>query len=75
MGVRYKGGLSVPVLVEYLQLWNLADGVDFQPDIADQHIWRLSGHGTYCSKSAYDAFLLALSFLPLGDVSVRPGPS
>jgi hypothetical protein len=61
-----RGGLSVPVLVEYLHLWNLVDGVDLQPDIA--------GHGSYCSKSTYDAFLLALSFLALGDVSGRPGP-
>jgi hypothetical protein len=33
-----RGGLFVTVLVEYLQLWNLVDGVVLQPDIADQHI-------------------------------------
>ena len=59
-----RGGLSVTVLVEYLQLWNLVDGVVLQPDIADQHIWRLSAHGTYCSKSAYDA--LFVGSIPFG---------
>jgi hypothetical protein len=46
----------VQVLVEYLHLWNMVDGVELQPDTADQHIWRLSGQGIYSSKSAYDAF-------------------
>jgi hypothetical protein len=57
-----RGGLSVPILVEYLQLWSLVDGVGLQPDIADQHIWRLSAHCTYCSKSAYDAFFTGSIF-------------
>jgi hypothetical protein len=61
----YQEGLSVSVLVEYLQLRNLVDGVVLQPDIADQHIWRLSAHGTYCSKSTYDAFFVgSISFVP-----------
>jgi hypothetical protein len=59
-----RGGLSVTVLVEYLRLWNLVDVVVLQPDIADQHIWRLSSHGTYCSKSAYDA--LFVGSIPFG---------
>jgi hypothetical protein len=59
-----RGGLSVTILVEYLQLWNLVDGVVLQPDIADQHIWRLSAHGTYCNKSAYDA--LFVGSIPFG---------
>jgi hypothetical protein len=59
-----RGGLSVTVLVEYLQLWNLVDGVVLQPDIADQHIWRLSAHSTYCSKSAYGA--LFVDSIPFG---------
>jgi hypothetical protein len=57
--------VSVTVLVEYLQLWNLVDGVVLQPDIADQHIWHLSANGTYCSKSAYDAlFVGSIHFGP-----------
>jgi hypothetical protein len=50
------GGLSVQVFVEYMQILNLVDGVDLQPDNTDQHIWHLSSHGTYSSKSTYDAF-------------------
>ncbi|WVZ85537.1 hypothetical protein U9M48_032454 [Paspalum notatum var. saurae] len=60
-----RGALSVQVLVEYLQLWSLVDEVDLQPDTADRHIWRLSGHATYSSKSAYDAFFFgSISFGP-----------
>ena len=44
------------VLVEYLQLWNLIDNVELQHDTPDQHTWRLSNHGIYSSKSAYEAF-------------------
>jgi hypothetical protein len=43
----------------------LVDGVVLQPNIADQHFWRLSAQGTYCRKSAYDAFFVgSISFAP-----------
>ncbi|WVZ94677.1 hypothetical protein U9M48_040542 [Paspalum notatum var. saurae] len=51
-----RGALSVQVLVEYLQLWNLIDNVELQHDTLDQHTWRLSNLGIYSSKSAYEAF-------------------
>ncbi|WVZ55208.1 hypothetical protein U9M48_005900 [Paspalum notatum var. saurae] len=32
-----RGALSVQVLIEYLQLWNLVDGFELQQDIPDQY--------------------------------------
>ncbi|WVZ97140.1 hypothetical protein U9M48_042695 [Paspalum notatum var. saurae] len=59
-----RGALSVQVLVEYLQLWNLVDEM-LQPDTDDKHVWRLSRHATYSSKSAYDAFFVgSITFGP-----------
>jgi hypothetical protein len=49
-----RGALSVQVLVEYLQLWNLVDNLELQQDIPDQHLWWLTNHGDYTSKSAYE---------------------
>jgi hypothetical protein len=51
-----RGALSVQVLVEYLQLWNLLGNVKLQLGTHDQLSWRLSNHGIYSSKSAYEAF-------------------
>lgn len=51
-----SGALSVQVLVEYLQLWNLFDNLALQQEVPDQHVWRLTNHGDYTSKSAYEAF-------------------
>ena len=60
-----RGALSVQVLVEYLQLWNLVDEINLQPDTDDKHVWRLSRHATYSSKSAYDAFFVgSITFGP-----------
>jgi len=33
-----KGALTVNVLLEYLQLWELLDNVELQPNIEDTHI-------------------------------------
>jgi hypothetical protein len=57
--------LSVQVLVEYLQLWNLIDSIKLQDDTSDRHTRRLSKHGIYSSKSAYDAFFAgSITFAP-----------
>ncbi|WVZ88496.1 hypothetical protein U9M48_035013 [Paspalum notatum var. saurae] len=60
-----SGALSVQVLVEYLRLWNLIEGVELRPDVADQHHWRFASHGSYSSKSAYEAFFVgSITFAP-----------
>ncbi|WVZ69533.1 hypothetical protein U9M48_018306 [Paspalum notatum var. saurae] len=60
-----SGALSVQVLVEYLRLWSLIEGVELRPDVADKHQWRFASHGSYSSKSAYEAFFVgSITFAP-----------
>jgi hypothetical protein len=33
----FKGALTVQILVEYLHIWDLVDGIVLQPDIPDKH--------------------------------------
>ena len=53
-----RGALSVQVLREYLYIWDLVDGLVLQPEIPDQHRWKLTTLGLYRSKSAYNALFL-----------------
>ena len=53
-----KGALKVNVLLEYLQLWELLDNVELQPDLEDTHIWQFSNTGQYSTKSTYEAFFI-----------------
>ncbi|WVZ80019.1 hypothetical protein U9M48_027537 [Paspalum notatum var. saurae] len=41
-----RGALTVQVLSEYLMVWDLVDGLELQPDIPDQHRWKLSTSGS-----------------------------
>lgn len=50
-----KGALTVNVLLEYLQLWDLLENVELQPEVEDTHIWQFSSSGLYSAKSAYEA--------------------
>jgi hypothetical protein len=49
------GHLRVQVIVEYIQIWNLVDGIMLQ-QVTDHHVWKLSNTGIYTSKLAYKAF-------------------
>ena len=51
-----KGALTVQILVEYLQIWDLVDGLTLQQDVPDQFRWKFTQSGLYSSKSAYAAF-------------------
>jgi hypothetical protein len=53
-----KGALTVPVLLEYLQLWGLMDDVLLQQNVPDQFVWKLNQPGIYTTKSVYGAFFL-----------------
>ncbi|WVZ56128.1 hypothetical protein U9M48_006704 [Paspalum notatum var. saurae] len=53
-----RGALTVQVLVEYLAIWDLVDGLELRADVPDQHHWKLSSSGCYSSKSAYDALFV-----------------
>lgn len=56
VGFRYQRSPVCAGVDGVLQLWNMVQEVKLQPDTADQHTWRLSSHGVYSSKSAYEAF-------------------
>ncbi|WVZ61990.1 hypothetical protein U9M48_011792, partial [Paspalum notatum var. saurae] len=53
------------VLVEYLAIWDLVDGLELRADVPDQQHWKLSSFSCYSSKSAYDAlFVGTIKFSP-----------
>lgn len=51
-----QGALTVQILIEYLQTWDLVEALHLQHDVQDQHVWRLTQSDVYTSKSAYEAF-------------------
>ena len=60
-----RGALTVQVLIEYINLWELFSNVELQPDVEDTHIWKVSTTGQYTTKSAYEAlFIGAIQFGP-----------
>ena len=60
-----RGALTVQVLMEYLQVWDLMDGVILQQGVPDQFRWKLSQSGSYSSKTAYAAcFVGSIRFPP-----------
>ena len=60
-----KGALTLQVLIEYLQLWDLLSNFQLQPDVEDVHIWQFSASSQYLTKSAYEAlFIGATGFRP-----------
>jgi hypothetical protein len=48
----------VEVLLEYLQLWELLEGLELQPEVEDTHISQFSTSGNFSTKSAYEAFCI-----------------
>jgi hypothetical protein len=37
-----RGALTVPVLIEYLQLWDMVDGMVLQQQVPNQFTWKRS---------------------------------
>jgi hypothetical protein len=48
------GEATVPVLTEFLGLWDIISGIT-PHGTRDTHVWRWSSSGQYTAKSAYDA--------------------
>ena len=53
-----KGALTIGVIMEYFQLWDLLYDFELQPEVEDSHTWKLSNGGQYSAKSAYDSFFV-----------------
>jgi hypothetical protein len=49
-----KGALTVQVLIEFLKVWELVEGIVLHPDVPDHFSWKFSSSGQYSSKSAYN---------------------
>jgi len=50
--------MTVEVMVEFINLWDLLYDFQLQPEVEDAHIWRLSSSGQYSAKSAYEGFFI-----------------
>jgi len=60
-----QGAITVGVMVDVLQLWDILSDVVLQPEREDKHIWRFSSSGQYSAKAAYEGFFLgATLFAP-----------
>ena len=60
-----KRALTVQVLEDYFNIWDLVVGVALQQEVPDQFRWTLTQSGTYTSKSAYVAFFVGtIKFAP-----------
>ena len=60
-----QGEIGSSALIQYLELWDILNGVELNEEIPDKHIWRLSTSGKYTAKSAYDTlFQGAIFFEP-----------
>ena len=51
-----SGALTVQVLREYLQVWEILRSVQLQAHLPDRFIWKWSADGAYSASSAYRAF-------------------
>jgi hypothetical protein len=45
-----NGALTIEVLIEYLHIWDLVDGLLLQPDVQDRYTWKLSHDGIATAK-------------------------
>jgi hypothetical protein len=60
-----QGALSVGVISEFLQLWDILLNVELQEGVNDNHFWRLAASRKYSAKEAYECFFLgSIDFEP-----------
>lgn len=60
-----RGALTVPVLTEFLGIWELVEGTTLHPDVPNQFCWKLSSTEPYSSKTAYNSmFIGSIRFSP-----------
>ena len=49
-----QGEIGSTALIQYLELWDILNGVELNEEIPDKQTWRLSTLGKYTTKNAYD---------------------
>jgi hypothetical protein len=42
-----QGVVTIEIIIEYIQLWELLLDIPLQPEVEDTHVWRLSANGKY----------------------------
>jgi hypothetical protein len=47
-----KGALTVQVLIEFLKVWELVEGIVLHPDVPDHFSWKFSSSGQYSSTGS-----------------------
>jgi hypothetical protein len=52
------GALTVPVLCDYVLLWERVEHVVLQPGVPDRFVWIWTANGKYSASSAYCSFFL-----------------
>jgi hypothetical protein len=53
-----RGAPTVQVIMEYLRVWELMEGVQLQQAVDDRFCWRFSADGVYSASSAYKAMFI-----------------
>jgi hypothetical protein len=46
-----QGTLTIGLILEYIQLWDLLNVIHLQRKVEDSHIWKLTATGKYLAKS------------------------
>lgn len=62
------GPLSMPVLVQFLELVDELAQISLSPGTPDEVLWKWTPSATYSASSAYQAFFVGLQFFPCGKV-------
>jgi len=50
------GATTTQVILQYLQVWNIAESVQLDPLSVDRFVWKWSPDGNYSASSTYRAF-------------------
>jgi hypothetical protein len=53
-----RGPLTVPILIQYIQLCEQVKLITLDPVVSDSTIWRWESSGIYSASSAYQALFL-----------------
>jgi hypothetical protein len=56
-----QGALTIGIIVDYIQVWDLLIDFQLQSEVEDYHIWRMATNGQYSAKSSYDSLFLGAS--------------